>query len=123
MLPSPSSSPRAILEDRLNVGITPPRRQKSVLLTPPQTVGPSRKRSAKKHAEEKSRKKAKICEPIRENAEGESAEEDPDLFEETDEDESCIAPSKARRRTVSHAQFAFASSLAHTYRRLPGTGS
>ncbi|KAF5364003.1 hypothetical protein D9756_000821 [Leucocoprinus leucothites] len=118
MLPSPTSSPRAILEDRLNVEVTPPRKRKSSLPTPPKSGAiASRKRPAKKPVQEKSRKKAKTCETVEEATEDETEEEDSALFEESDEDEPLL-PSRARRRTVFHAQSSFVSTSANTYRGL-----
>ncbi|KXN87912.1 hypothetical protein AN958_07922 [Leucoagaricus sp. SymC.cos] len=112
MLPSPSSSPRYVLEDRLNFDVTLPKKPKHQLLTPPKEG--SRKRPAKVHVEETNRKKVKICETVGKDEEN-SEEEDSRLFEEGDEDEPRPLPSRARRRTVFHAQTMIAS-LAHAQR-------
>lgn len=120
MLPTPSSSPRVVLEDCLNVDRTPAKRQHPHLPTPPKTAVPSRKRPAKKQVQEKSRKKAKVCAPVETDAEEESEEEDPNLFEESDEDEPRVLPCRARRQTVFHTQSSFTSSLAHKYRGSAG---
>ncbi|KAJ3562649.1 hypothetical protein NP233_g9441 [Leucocoprinus birnbaumii] len=118
MLPSPSSSPRAILEDRLNVDVTPPRKRKSQLLTPPKSGAVnSRKRPAKRPAQEKSRKRAKSCKTVGEGVEEETEEEDPSLFESSDEDAPCI-PSRPRRRPIFRVQSSFASTSAHVFRRV-----
>lgn len=121
MLPSPGSSPRVILEDRLNLHITPPKKRKFHLPTPPKEAPVSRKRPAKQHAQESGRKKVKVCDSVGEDIEDESEEEDPSLFEESDEDET-IKPeaTRARRRTVFDARTIFVSTSAHTYRALDG---
>ncbi|KAF9452210.1 WD40 repeat-like protein [Macrolepiota fuliginosa MF-IS2] len=121
MLPSPSSSPRAILEDRLNFDVAPPKKRKTFLLTPPKESPISRKRLAKQSTQGNSRKRAKVCEPADGNIENETEEEDSNLFEESDDEEVKLEPTmlwSRTRRTVFNAYSMLASASPHTYKNL-----
>lgn len=120
-LPTPSSSPRMVLEDRLNFDATPPKKWKTALPTPPKEPPASRKRPARKHSRENKQKRVRIRECMDEDPENETEEEDPTLFEESDEDEPVDLHLRARRRTIFHARSASTYASAHSYRRPNGT--
>jgi len=119
--PALNPSMRVILEDRLNFSVNTSQKKPSLSTSRSKELKASRKRTAKKHSQENKPKRPKVCEAPSENEEDETEEEDPALFENSDEEEPTVSCPPARRRAAFHAYSAFASTSAHAYKRLNGT--
>jgi denticleless len=118
---APNASLRVILEDRLNLALSTSKNRSPLSASRPKEFAAPRKRTAKRHSQENKQKRPKLCEVVSENSEDETEEEDPALFEDSDEDEPVVSCPRARQRTAFHAYSAFASISAHTNRGLNGT--
>lgn len=114
--------PRVALEDRLNIVKPPPENPQLCLPTPPKELASKapRKRPAKKHAQESKRKRVKVHQEPPADTEDESEEEDPNLFEESDEESAPSVSMRTRSRAVFRTQSLFASTSASSTRRLTG---